>query len=67
MKEKQLLEKAKHEKGFEQMEYKTLSCPDCKESHTIYHQPDNHPEYYTNISLVCKNCCELIVFEIPVN
>ncbi len=41
-------------------------CPKCKKEHIVFTQPDQHPEYYTDVYIECV-CNELIRFVLPVN
>ena len=42
------------------------ACADCSKSIRMYSQPDDAPECYTNIYVVC-DCDELVEFKLPVN
>lgn len=41
-------------------------CESCNKVHKLRTQPDNHPEYYTDINIIC-DCDEIVHFSLPVN
>jgi hypothetical protein len=43
-----------------------VDCTGCGETHTLWTQADDNPEYYTNVNLKCK-CGKLVEFNLPVN
>ena len=41
-------------------------CRGCGKTHILITQEDRHPEYYTDVDLVCE-CDEIVEFNLPVN
>lgn len=39
---------------------------ECGKVHTVYTQPDEYPEYYTDVSISCA-CGKFVIFTLPVN
>lgn len=42
-------------------------CENCGETHRVLTQPDQHPEYYTEVGIPCRTCGHVIWFDLPVN
>jgi len=51
--------------SYDNNEYKE-TCEGCGKEHSMFTQPDNGPEYYTQVALRCS-CDEYVMFNLPVN
>ena len=40
---------------------------ECGQIITVLAQPDRHPEYSTEIGVICQKCGDTIYFTLPVN